>query len=306
MKRKTLQESLTVSNEVKQISSEIKNELLMRLSEDSIVMSKEFTKVLKKGIFTYYTKGKLSIDTFKVKYYVTLYPNEKAYQKAKEGYTLNLNSECDYETNEIVLRLAMLNGNLTRESYGSIEHEVNHFLQNSLGQHKNETLYTKIKNILLNKEANQIYQRLAYALYLSFNTEISSFAVQYYSFLKNNKIPLECVYDDFPFDEGNPYNDFEVYKNYVYDYGKNVSDKFFMNLFGISKKEYFNRIENADKRYMNKMMKAATKYRDELNEKLRRKISESTNLSNALFAKRMNFEVKCYSKGIITEISEFD
>lgn len=49
MKRKTLQESLTVSNEVKQISSEIKNELLMRLSEDSIVMSKEFTKVLKKA-----------------------------------------------------------------------------------------------------------------------------------------------------------------------------------------------------------------------------------------------------------------
>lgn len=90
------------------------------------------------------------------------------------------------------------------------------------------------------------------------------------------------------------------------EYEKNVSDQCFRNLFGISKKEYFKRIENADKRYMNKMMKAATKYRDELNETLRTKICETTNLSNALFVKRMNFEVKCYSKGIITEVSEFD
>lgn len=301
---KILNESLTVNNNVKLIASEIKNQLLMRLKNDSIAMSKQFNHILKKGIFTYFTNGKLPIKSFKVKYYVTLYSTKRNYMCAIENSTMNINSECDYENNLIILRLAMLDGNLTRESYGVIEHEVNHFLQNSLGQTKNETLYGKIQTVLEN--GTNFEKRLAYALYLTFNTEISSFAVQYYSFLKNNNIPLQYVYDDFPVDEGNPYNDFIDNKLIINSKKNQITDIQIKNLFGISKKQYFSRIENADKRYKNKMMKAATKYRDELHEMLFRKINKNTNLSNTIFVKRINFENRCYLNGIITEVSEFD
>lgn len=114
--------------------------------------------------------------------------------------------------------------------------------------------------------------------------------MQYYAFLKHNKIPLENVYNAFPNDEGNPYCDFLDYKYYAENQKNNITDNDIRNLFGIGKKEYFNRLENADKRYKTKMMKAATK----------------TNLSTTRLARRLNFTVKCYKNGIIEEASEFD
>lgn len=300
MKKHKLEERLTVNDNVKQISDDIKNELLVRVKSSPTVMSKEFNRLLKKGFFTYYTNGKLPIESFKVKYYVTLYPNEKKYYEEIDSKVLNLNCVSDYENGFIELRLAMINNVLTRESYGSIEHEINHFLQNSLGQKKNENLYSKIQWQYNN--GDMFAKRLAYALYLTFNTEISSFAVQYYIFLKGNKVPLEDVYYDFPNDEGNPYNDFSDYKYYIDCQKDKISDDYISSLFGISKKEYFNRLENADKRYRTKMMKAATRYRDELNENINR----NTNLSTTKLARRLTFTVKCYNKGIIDEVSEFE
>lgn len=295
-----INESLSVNDNVKRISEEIQNELLMRVNSSPIVMSKEFNRLLKKGVFTYFTNGKLPIESFKVKYYITLYPNEKKYYTEYDSRVLNLNCASDYENNFIELRLAMVNGKLTRESFGSIEHEVNHFLQNSLGQVKNENLYSRIQYQYNN--GDMFAKRLAYALYLTFNTEISSFTIQYYAFLKHNKIPLEDVYEEFPNDEGNPYCDFADYKYYADKQKNNISDSYVRKLFGISKKEYFNRLENAEKRYHTKMMKAATKYRDEFNEN----INESTNLCSTRSSRRLTFIVRCYHNGITEEVSEFD
>lgn len=300
MVKQKIDERLSVNDNVREISEDIKNEILSRIKNSPLMMSKEFNRLLKKGIFTYYTDGKLSVESFKVKYYVTVYPNEKKYYVDYDSGVLNLNCASDYENNFIELRLAMVNNDLTRESYGSIEHEVNHFLQNSLGQQKNENLYSKIRYQYDN--GNIYAKRLAYTLYLTFNTEISSFSVQYYSFLKGNKIPLEDVYYDFPNDEGNPYNDFLDYKHYVESQQKQISDEYIRSLFGISKKEYFNRLENADKRYRTKMMKVATKYRDEISEN----ISHHTNLASTRTVRRLTFEVKCYNKGITEKTSEFD
>lgn len=167
VERANLEESLTVNDNVKQISNDITDELLMRINCSSIVMSKEFNRLLKKGIFTYYTRGLLPIDSFKVKYYVTLYPNEKRYYEEYRSGVLNLNCASDYENNFIELRLAMVNGELAKESYGTIEYEVNHFLQNSLDQRKNEDLYSKIQEVYSNGEL--FAKRLAYVLYLTFN-----------------------------------------------------------------------------------------------------------------------------------------
>lgn len=304
MYNKILNESLTVNDNVKRISSDIKKELIMRANSDMIVMSKEFNRILKKGMFTYFPNGLLAVNIIKVKYYIYQYANEKKYYQDYKNRVIELNGACDYENKTITLRMATINGNLSKESFGVIEHEISHFLQNSLGQRKNETLYSKIQTVY--KNGSVFEKNLAYALYLTFNTEISSFAVQYYSFLKNNKIPLENVYDDFPFDDENPYGTFLDKKYFAEDNKERINDVYIRNLFGISKKEYFNRLENADKMYQNKMMKAATKYRDELHECLIRKITEDTSLNNTFLAKRLDFTARCYRKGIVKEVSEFD
>lgn len=200
-------------------------------------------------------------------------------------------------------RLAVINGNLSRESCGQIEHELNHMLQNSFGQKKNETLYDKIVDQIRNGE--QFYKQVGYALYLTFNTEISSFAIQYYSFLKNNNIPLEDVYKYFPDDEGNPYGEFLFYYNFVMNNKNKINDLDVKKNFGISKNELINRLNNAQKRYKTKMIKALIKYKNELQESYFQNLPKKANFSKTNKIRRMTFLLECYQKGIYKEESEF-
>lgn len=296
-----LSESLAINDAVKQISNEIENILIRKIQNSKTYMAKEIDGIIKKGSFLINTKGKLSIDSLRVFFVIYLYDNEEKYYLDCRKRVIDLNCESDFEKGCIYLNLAAINGNLSRESYGSIEHEINHILQNSLGQKKNEDLY---KNILFQfKNGTTEYKYIAYALYLTFNTEISSFAVQYYAFLKKNNIPLKNVFDDFPYDEGNPYLNFEEYGGYVLDNINYSNETELKQKFGISKNEIISRIKNADKRYRTKMAKAATKYRDELQEINDKKINENTNLCKTNKILRLNFMLGCYKLGITEEES---
>lgn len=62
MKKHKLEERLTINDNGKQISDDIKNELLVRVKSSPIVMSKEFNRLLKKDFYILY---KLSIESFK-------------------------------------------------------------------------------------------------------------------------------------------------------------------------------------------------------------------------------------------------
>ena len=300
---KNLNEELSVNNNVIAMTDEIEKELLQRIKSTKTSISKERNKLIKKGSFIYNTNGKLIIPSFTVNFVVYVYSNEKEYYRDYDFQLIDLGCECDYENNFILIRIATVNEIISRESYGSIEHEFNHMLQNSFGQKKNETLYKNVVNQVNN--GTQLVKNIAYALYLSFNTEISSFAVQYYGYLKNNKIPLEDIQYDYPYDEINQYGDFLKYYNISVKNKDNVTNQQMVDAFGISKKEVFNRLENAKRQYNTKTMKVITKYNGELQEERKQGINTKTNLSQLNSVHRMTFILECYNNGVYQTESEY-
>lgn len=301
-------ERLCVNDNVIQMANEIMAELKNSLKTAKCYVSKERLKIIKKGNFIYNTNGKLPIETFNVQFVVYLYNSEKDYH---DDNKIDLDCETIYEKNMIILHLAEVNGVLTKESIGNLEHELNHMLQDSFGQKINETLYDKVVDQCYNSFG--LYQKIAFALYMSFNSEISSFTVQYYTFLKNNKVPIYDIYYSFPNDENNPYNDFLKNYNYVISHQSEIMNTEMNKRFGITKREMLSRLENAKKRYRTKIMKAITRYRDELNDKYTqekiKRVKENHShieLHNLPFMRRQNFLLECYNKGIHEEASEYE
>lgn len=299
-----LSESLSVSDSVKKMSADIFAILADKVKNAHRYMSKERDRIIKKGNFTYKTNGALPIPSFMVNFIIYSYENQKEYDEDINFIKDNLGCECNYEKNFILIKLAAINNVLTKDAYGSVEHELNHMLQNSFGQKKNEELYDKAVYQIRN--GTPFYKQIAYALYLSFNTEISSFAVQYYAFLKNKKMPLRDVYHDFPLGDGNPYGVFLKYFNYTLEYSGLIKDDDVKSLFGISKSDLLKRLYNANKRYRSKIMKVIAKYRDELNEEYLRSCSKNVNLTKLPTIQRMTFKLDCDMKGIKKEESEFE
>lgn len=307
----SINEKLCVNDNVIQMGKEIMGEVEKRIKTTKCYISKERRKIIKKGSFVYNTNGKLPIESFNVQYVVYLYDNEETYLKEYNGDDIDLDCECVYENNLIILHLAEVNGVLTKESVGNIEHELNHALQGSFGQKQNQTLYEKV--IYQFENSVGLYQKIAYALYMSFNTEIASFTTQYYAFLKNKNVPLYDIHYSFPKDESNPYNTFLKLYNYIISHQSIIFDEEIKKRFGIIKNEMLKRIENAKKRYKTKIMKAITRYRDEVNdnyvqEKLKRAREKHTHVSlhNLPFIKRLNFVTEWYNKGIHEEASEYE
>lgn len=300
---KNLNENLSVNDNVIAMTTEIETELLHIISKTNTSISKERNRLIKKGSFVYQTNGKLPIPSLTVHFVAYVYSNEKDYYRDKVLQLIELGCECDYENNFILIRFATINGIIAYDTYGSIEHELNHMLQNSFGQKKNETLYKNVVNQVNN--GTSLVKNIAYALYLSFNTEISSFAVQYYGYLKNNKIPLEDIQYDYPYDEINPYGEFLKYYNIVGKNKDNITNQQMVDAFGISKKEVFNRLENAKRQYNTKTMKVITKYVGEIQEERKQDINTKTNLSQLNSVRRMTFILECYNNGIYQTKSEY-
>lgn len=225
---------------------------------------------------------------------------EKEFNKVE--YQKRLSSETDYEKKIIYYRFAIVNDKIPKEFDGMIQHEISHFFQCHNGQTKNEELYNKIKDVI-NDSKNNVDRNIAYALYLTFNTEIDAFANQYYAYLKQNKIGVEIAITTFPNGEGNPYNTFDKYYDYVVDIEKYLDDKHMKDVFGLSVEQIFSRLENAEKRYKNKMMKVISLYDKEIvSSKMNEHVHRNLSL---LFGVRLNFEMDCYQRGIYETESEF-
>ena len=303
-----IDERMCVNDNVVQMGSEIMNLLKNNLKTAKTYISKERNKIIKKGNFIYNTKGKLAIETFNVKYIAHLYDNEKKYFDDYNDGSIDLDCECDFEEGLIILKVAEINNVLTKESIGNIEHELNHMLQCSYGQKLNETLYDKIVEQCYNGFG--LWQKIAYALYLSFKTEIASFAVQYYTFLKRNNVPLYDIFNSFSNDENNPYNNFLSHYNCVLSNESIIFDEEVRSKFGITKHELLKRLENAKKRYKSKMMKVIMKYRDDVNDAYAREKMKKKHIFLEIhqlpFMRRQNFLWECYDKGIHDEASEYE
>lgn len=306
----SINEKLCVNDNVIQMGKEIMDEVEKRLKTTKSYISKELNRIIQKGSFVYNTNGKLPIESLTINYIIHPYDNINDFKEDyKIGY-ISINCESDFEEQSIYLSLATINGELVQESIGNIEHELNHILQCSFGQKQNETLYEKI--IYQIENSFGLYQDVAYALYLSFKTEIASFSVQYYTYLKANNVPLQGLNRTLQDDVNSPYSVFIQKYNKVMSNARVISDDKVRQLFGITKNEVFKRLENAKKRYKTKMLKVNLKYRDEVNENYEREKIKNRGKNHFIeihqFAsfRRHNFLLECYHKGIHEEASEYE
>lgn len=301
--RLKLNEESSISTKVRFMAEEIRDILLRKLQYSPKYMSKESNCLIKKGNFAYKPKDIMNLEQFIVSYIVYYFDDEIEYEKFYKGNQEKLLSESDYEKNTIYYRFAIINDRIPKEFDGMIQHELSHFFQCCNGQAKNENLYKKITDVI-NNSKDKIDVNIAFALYLTFNTEIDAFVNQYYAYLKQNKIGIEEIINGFPNGEGSPYNQFVKFYNYVVDSEKYITDKHMKDIFGLNIEQIFKRLENADKRYKNKMMKVISLYKNKV---FNKHISEVKNLNMSIaFGVRLNFELDCYQRGIYETESEFD
>lgn len=300
--RLKLNEESSISTKVRFMSQEIRDLLLRKLQYSPKYMSKEGNCLIKKGSFVYKPRDIMKLDSFIITYIAYYFDNETEYKDFYRYNQKRLSSETDYEKKIIYYRFAIVNDKIPKEFDGMIQHEISHFFQCYNGQTKNEELYNKIKDVI-NDSKNNVDRNIAYALYLTFNTEIDAFANQYYAYLKQNKIGVEIAITTFPNGEGNPYNTFDKYYDYVVDIEKYLDDKHMKDVFGLSVEQIFSRLENAEKRYKNKMMKVISLYDKEIvSSKMNEHVHRNLSL---LFGVRLNFEMDCYQRGIYETESEF-
>lgn len=302
-KRLKLNEDSPISTKVMFMTGEIRDILLRNLQYSPKYMSKESDSLIKKGSFAYKPRDVMNLESFMVTYMVYYFDNEKEFKAFYKLYRKRLISETDYERNTIHYRFALINDRIPKEFDSMLQNELSYFFQNYNSQEENEILYNKLKDII-SSTTNDFDKHIANALYLSFNTEIETFANQYYVYLKQNNIGGGEAIDCFPNGEGNPYHEFDNYYNEVVNIEEYLNDEHLKEVFGLSIEQIFNRLENADKRYKNKMVKVNSLYNKEIRDK---HIKEVKNLNMSIvFGVRLNFELDCRQMGIYETESEFD
>lgn len=291
-----IDESLSVSDTVIKLTQGIKQYLLNKLPKDKKFSSSNYNAIFRKGMFNFDTEGMLhNIPFLKVKYIVYYLPDDTLIK----NNVINLLCSANFEEKYIFLRLAMINNKPSATFDRSIQHEVNHIFQYDNGQSKDEDLYKKVVDVM--HEGGNFERNIAYAIYLTFKTEQDSYASQYYAYLKQNNITYDNIKYDYPFDEDNPYSDFDTAFSFVEKYANRISDEMMIKNFGITKKQLFIRLDNAEKRLYNKITKALTRVTQE---KWKNESITKTHIS--INPCRMNFLMESYHQGINEEENDLE
>ena len=295
-----INEELSVADNVIKVTNMIIDKSIAILPKIELEASDEKYRFFKETDFDINVSNLIpNTDVLHIHLFVYCFDSIENYNCHK--YYLNTNCSADFEKSKIDLRLVTINGEPNEEFNSFIQHEVNHIYQYANGASKNETLYDKIVKVSKNKSSSIEDRYIAFALYLTFTTEQDSFTNQYFAYLKQNKVPFHKIFDYFPEDDGNPYNQFlDVYEKID---KMNIDDEHLNKLFGINKKQLFLKLNNADKRIRNKLMKAAMRYEKHLQ-------NEEQLHSNEIIwchdMRNLNFLMDCIHRGIQHISSEFE
>lgn len=295
-----INEELSIADNAVKLSRKISDKCLEILPKVNLERSIEYYRYFKRANFDVNTNGLIpKINVLHISLFVYCFDNNSDYRREKNA--LATNCEADFDTQTITLRLVTIDSKPNDEFDSSIQHEVNHIFQYANGASKNESLYDRVIKVNNGKEYSDDDRIIAYAIYLTFKTEQDSFVNQYYAYLKQNNVCDDQIFNYFPEDDGNPYNQFLD----LYDRLDNlqITDKHLIETFGINKKQLFLRLNNADKRIRNKLIKAAIKYRQELRNEQQKHSCEVSILHNTNY---LNYLLESIKKGIHYGSSEFD
>lgn len=281
-----IKEDSGVSEEVVQMTNELTNELMYKVKNGKRYIVKNGLMCYK-GLLNFNVKKWLNgIDNLKISYVIFCIDNEQEYTfLEKQG---EVNCSCDYDKGEMKLKLAIVDGKPSVQFKPQIAHEFNHIFQNDKGQLKNEEFYEIIADKY--KNGNQWEKAVAWALYLTFKTEQSSFITQYYHYLKTSgtkKYRMDV------YDKNNPYHQFQMAYDDVECF--DLSDEDVYNSFGITLNKLYTILNSAEERLNQKTANVWAKYSRELEEKKNnRHIMPSPG--------RMMYLMECYRKGVYEEI----
>lgn len=185
-----IKEWKSVSDDTLAISSSVANEILKRSKSTAEKISSVNGTVFKDGSFDLDITG---LDKLTVKYTIYYCQDRREYNELlRKG---NLSCESDYFDAYIRVVIVYIDGQIEGDFIGDINHEINHILEVSKGFRKTRrgmNLYTIATSIASDKSKSAPERSPAFLIYVTFNHEEDSFAVQYYSQLKNTyKNPRE-------------------------------------------------------------------------------------------------------------------
>lgn len=297
-----INEELSVSADVVQLTNIVSKFIQNKLKTSQRGYSKHKNVIVYKGLSNINTEGLLkTIDYLKVKYTVYFFKNQDdlryylLYASEPDG---TMYSYADYEKKMINLVLYYIKEQPSPDFDSIIQHELNHIYQYDNGQTKNEDFYNKIVD--LQKNGNEVEKKIALALYYIFNTEIASFASQYYAYLKQNNIPKTTKGKDYySLDVNNPYYRLNKVFEDVYDLEDEINETDLINKLGITKEKLWNILNNGEKKFYRKMANAWTKYMTESSKK-------GKYIQHIFIDPRMEFLWECRDKGITEEFDELD
>lgn len=288
-----IEESLSISDTVVKLTQMLREELLARVNSKKMY-HKYNNDIISNGIFNFDTKKLLDIPIIKIKY-CFYFLNLEQYNYKKKYNQLEDGGITDFKNKTIILNLTYITDTEqpSTEFDSVIQHEMNHFYQNLMGATKNEDFYNRIIDLCKNGDKEE--KAIAYALYLAFNTEIDSFANQYYAFLKQNNIQKASNgMDYYSLSKENPYSIFNNAFEYVDSL--DINENKLIKTFGLTINQLYSILNNADKRLYKKMSKVWTKY-----------MTENKYFMDLDWKRigRMCFLNECYKHGIIEEDEDY-
>ena len=184
MKKNFVNEWMSVSDEVNQISKMIANRIVD--SVDKLKPQRQLgyynSTPFVNGSFVLKTNS--VIGDINVVFMAYLCNDEQDYRFVLSSGDLNCGA--DNDTNTVIVNTAFI-GNRTEENFvGNIAHEVNHLYQYANGMSKNVNLYDNVINVLQNPNIHPNEKSPVYLIYHTFKHEVDSFATQFYHMLINN------------------------------------------------------------------------------------------------------------------------
>lgn len=257
-----LNESMHVSDTVTDMTDYLYGLILNDLKKHRKLISDDERFAFKKGSFDVdFSEFLKEAPAINVRYCIYFVENDSEYNLALRKLKL-FGGITDYKKKYISLYLGMFGDREGPDFKSIIQHELNHLFQTYNGQEKNDEYYDKLTDLF--KNGNYQDRIIAYALYLAYNTEISSFASQYYRYLKQNNIPRVISTEDYQVIDcpENPYYDFYMVFSKIDE--MKIDEENLLEKFGMTEDRLYSLLNKAEDRYILKMRKVWSKYKYEI------------------------------------------
>lgn len=264
MQQEFITEWKNISDDVRQITDFIVNEILKDVTHQKTVISNITYQSFITNNFQIHINQNNINQIINVKY--VLY-NAKSDDECKwiiDRLRPNMNCEWDEDTKTMTIVSVLTNGKPSNIFKESIVHEIEHMYQYFLGMNKNVNLYDKSVEMYKRGESDRISYRIGLGMYYSFKHEQDAYVQQFYQYLQKYQSYVDL---DAALDKYQPFINVNNVYNMIYDLYDNKYAIKCINELGYSRKDYYKRIKFAYGRLIKKLENVYERWKYENKEK---------------------------------------